>query len=71
MPASQIAPDILLAHESVIEEDSIDESLDDTTPGPYDTSVDLWSYGVMLFEVSRVEAPWKPSQKTLLIVVRL
>ena len=57
MPASQIAPDILLAHESVIEEDSIDESLDDTMPGPYDTSVDLWSYGVMLFEVSRVEAP--------------
>lgn len=57
IPAAQIAPDILLAHERVIEEDSIDESLDDTMPGPYDNSIDLWSYGVMLYEVRRVKAP--------------
>jgi serine/threonine protein kinase len=54
---TQIAPDILLAHERAVmesdedDEDEAEESLNG--PGPYDASVDFWSLGVTIYEVSK------------------
>ena len=48
----QIAPDVLLAHEAIIEDSHDEEDIDSDGPGLYDATVDFWSIGVMLYEVS-------------------
>ena len=56
---TQIAPEILSAHEL-----SLQESLDpedpelDNSPGGYGAEVDHWSLGVMLYEVRAISAPF-------------
>lgn len=48
----QIAPDVLLAHEAIIEDSHDEEDVDIDGPGLYDATIDFWSAGVMLYEVS-------------------
>ena len=65
----QIAPDILMAHERIIEDSDLDIGEGDIQePGLYDSSVDFWSTGVMLYEVSRVHLAL--ARATLILVIR-